>query len=96
MFCLGSWLATLTIAAGMLLLPGGLLSGPASAQALVLPEAVEATRSIEARYRFDHPVTGRGIVETEWSDVVGRVVERRRTPLDLAGAPEIAVPLDAR
>src|SRR5436305_8971744 len=37
--------AALTVAAGMLLLPGGLFSGTASAQSLVLPEAVEATRS---------------------------------------------------
>ena len=57
---------------------------------------MERTGSIDVIYRFDGPVTGRGLIEAEWTDTVGRVVERRRIPLDLAGAAEAVFSLDPK
>jgi len=69
--------------------------GDAAADELVPPDAVERTQPIEVAYRFEHPATGHGFLDIEWSDVDGRLVERRRIPLDLADAAEVAFPLDA-
>jgi hypothetical protein len=83
--------------AAMLVLPAGrVISGIARADDLVLPESVEHDGSIAVTYRFDGPVTGRGRIEAEWTDVVRRVVERRRIPLDLTGATEAVFSLDPR
>jgi hypothetical protein len=70
--------------------------GDAAADELVLPGVVERTRPIEVAYRFEHPATGQGFLDVEWRDVDGRLVERRRIPLDLADAAEVAFPLDTR
>jgi len=67
-----------------------------AADQLVLPQIVTRTQPLEAAYRFDKPATGRGFLDIEWSDVDGRVVEQRRISLDLAGASELALPLDIR
>ena len=75
---------------------GNPVAGPAAADELVLPEVLERNRSIEVVYRFDKPATGHGFLDIEWSDVDGRVVERRRIPIDLAGAAELVFPLDIR
>ncbi len=72
------------------------IAGPALADALVLPKPVERDSQITAAYRFDKPVTGHGFLDIEWTDVAGREVERRHIPLDLAGASQVAFPLDLR
>ena len=71
-------------------------AGDAAADELALPKAVERTQPIEVAYRFEHPATGHGFLDIEWSDVDGRLVERRRIPLDIADAAEVAFPLDTR
>jgi hypothetical protein len=68
----------------------------ASADQLVLPPAVERNQSIEVFYRFETPLTGQGFLDIEWSDVHGRVVERRRIPLDLTDAAVVTFALDTR
>src|SRR5207253_4408162 len=73
-----------------------LVSGAAAADELVLPKSMERNRPAEFAYRFDKGLTGRGSLDIEWSDVVGRLVERRRIPVDLAQAPEVVFPLDLR
>jgi hypothetical protein len=88
--------ATLAGTAVLSLAVGIPLGGAVAADQLVLPEVVTQTRPLEAGYRFDKPATGRGFLDIEWSDVDGRVVERRRIPLDLTGASELALPLDIR
>ena len=81
----------------MLLLAGGnLLGEAASADRLELPQAVERNESVEVFYRFETPITGQGFLNIEWSDVAGRVVERRRIPLELTDATAVAFPLDTR
>jgi hypothetical protein len=71
-------------------------AGDAAADELVLPQAVERTQPIEVAYRFEHPATDHGFLDIGWSDVDGRLVERRRIPLDLADAAKVAFPLDTR
>jgi len=83
-------------AATLFLAFGDLLGGAASADQLVLAQALERDRSAEVAYRFDRPMTGRGFLDVEWSDVVGRMVERRHIPLELADASEVVFPLDIR
>src|SRR5207237_5546140 len=56
----------------------------------------ERNQPADFAYRFDKGLTGRGSLNIEWSDVVGRLVERRRIPVDLAEAPEVVFPLDLR
>ena len=74
----------------------GIGGSAASADELVLPKTVERDAQITAAYRFDKPATGHGFLDVEWTDVDGREVERRRIPLDLAGASQVAFPLDMR
>ena len=73
--------ATLAGTAVLSLAVGIPLGGAVAADQLVLPEVVTQTRPLEAAYRLDKPATGRGFLDIEWSDVDGRVVERRRIPL---------------
>ncbi|MGC2416034.1 MAG: beta-galactosidase [Stellaceae bacterium] len=68
--------------------------GAAAGDELIVPDTARQARSIGAIYRFDHPVTGHGLLEAEWTDVLGRIVERRRIPLDLVNKSEVTVPLD--
>jgi hypothetical protein len=75
---------------------GNLLSGAAAADQLILPDAIDPTQSLEAAYHFEKPATGQGLLGIEWSDADGRIVERRRIPLDLSNATEVVFPLDAR
>ena len=91
-----SRLAGRAIATTLALAAGGFISLSSRAEGLVLPDSVERTGSIDVIYRFDGPVTGHGLIEAEWTDTVGRVVERRRIPLDLAGAAEAVFSLDPK
>jgi hypothetical protein len=73
-----------------------LVGGAAAADELVLPKSMERNQPADFAYRFDKSLTGRGSLDLEWSDVVGRLVERRRIPVDLAEAPEVVFALDLR
>jgi Beta-galactosidase len=73
-----------------------LLAGPAAADQLVVPNAVDRSGTLEGSYRFDRPATGHGSLDLTWTDADGRIVERRRLPLALAAAPEVRFTLDLR
>jgi len=73
-----------------------LVGGAAAADELVSPKSLERNQSADFAYRFETGLTGRGFLDIEWSDVVGRMVERRRIPLSLADAPEVVFSLDIR
>ena len=73
-----------------------LAGGAAAADELVLPKSMERNQPADFAYRFDKGLTGRGSLDIKWTDVVGRVVERRRIPVDLAEAPEVVFALDLR
>jgi len=83
-------------AAALLLIFGDWLGGPAGADQLVVPQAVERNQPIELVYRFEQPATGSGFLDVDWNDVDGRLVERRRIPFELADAPQVGFSLDAR
>src|SRR5437588_9122099 len=72
------------------------VGGAAAADELVLPNSMERNQPADFAYRFDKGLTGRGSLDIEWSDVVGRLVERRRIPVDLPEAPEVVFSLDLR
>ena len=73
------------------------LAAPARADTLVPPAvALQGGAAANAVWRFDAPVTATGSLTLEWTDTLGRVVERRRTALDLRGVREVAIPLDMR
>src|SRR5262249_44415853 len=81
-------------AAALLLLFGDPV-GEAAADEFLLPPAVEQNQSIEIVYGLEHPATGQGFLDVEWSDVDGRVIERRRISVDLTKASQVAFSLDA-
>ncbi|MBV8507296.1 MAG: beta-galactosidase [Alphaproteobacteria bacterium] len=68
----------------------------AAADELVLPKSLERNQPADFAYRFDEHLTGRGFLDIQWSDVVGRIVERRRIPVDLGEVPEVVFSLDLR
>jgi hypothetical protein len=70
------------------------VGGRAAADKLVVPEAAERSQTIIVTYEFEVPATGRGFLDIEWKDAVGRVVIRQHLPLDLANAPKVAFSLD--
>ena len=85
--------ATASALALALLLP----AAPALADTLTGPEmAVQGGPEARATYRLDAPVTATGTLSLEWTDALGRVIERRRVPLNLRQSAEIALPLDMR
>jgi hypothetical protein len=49
---------------------------------------------IDTVYQFDRPVTGRGAVDIEWTDVLGRLVDKREMRIDLSGAKQFRFSLD--
>ncbi len=67
-----------------------------SADELTVPSPVERDSPLTAAYRFDQPVTGHGSLDVEWTDVDGRVVDRRHIPIDLADAAQVTFRLDIR
>jgi Beta-galactosidase len=86
--------AAITIAAFVLAV-GGFIGDAAQADELELPVSFAHDGSVRAVYRFAAPVSGRGVLTVRWTDVDGRLVERRRIPLNLADATEVAFSLDA-
>jgi len=73
-----------------------LVGGAAAADELVFPKSMERNQPADFEYRFDKGLTGHGSLDIEWSDVLGRVVERRRIPVDLAEVREVVFSLDLR
>ena len=65
-----------------------LLGGAAAADELVVPKSLERDQPADFAYRFDKALNGRRYLDIEWSDAVGRVVERRRIPFDLTDGLE--------
>jgi hypothetical protein len=72
------------------------LAGGAAADELVPPSSLERNRPADFVYPLDKALSGRGSLDIEWSDVVGRVVERRRIPLDLTDETAVVFSLDIR
>jgi hypothetical protein len=73
-----------------------LAGGAASADELVSPPTIERFGTAEIVYRFGAPVTGHGFLDVHWSDTAGRVVDRRRIPLDLTDQDEARFSIDTR
>src|SRR5438067_10105359 len=84
------------VKAAALLLALSNLVGSTAADELVLPKSLERNQPADFAYRFDKGLTGRGSLDIQWSDVVGRIVERRRIPVDPADVPEVVFSLDLR
>jgi hypothetical protein len=64
---------------------------------LVLPSlSLERDRPVVAVFRTALQATGKGELALEWTDVLGRVVERRKLPVELTDETEIRFPLDLR
>src|SRR5438132_10333872 len=84
------------VKAAALLLALSNLVGSTAADELVLPKSLERNQPADFAYRFDKGLTGRGSLNIEWTDVVGRLVERRRIAVDLAEGPEAVFALDLR
>ena len=72
------------------------LANGAAADELVTPSALERNRPADFVYRLDNAFRGRGSLDIEWSDVVGRVVERRQIPFHLNDGIEVGFSLDMR
>jgi hypothetical protein len=72
------------------------VGGAAAADELISPKPLERNQPVDFTYRFDAALTGRGSLDLVWSDVVGRMVERRRIPLDLVDVAEVVFSLDLR
>jgi hypothetical protein len=73
-----------------------LVGGASAADELMMPKSMERNQPADFAYRFDRALTGFGSLDIEWSDVLGRVVERRRIPVDLAEVREVVFSLDLR
>jgi hypothetical protein len=58
--------------------------------------SLERDRPVVAVFRTALQATGKGELALEWTDVLGRVVERRKMPVDLTDETEIRFPLDLR
>ena len=69
----------------------------AMAAQIVLPsEALERNGPVHAVYRSGSLATGRGTLAIEWTDVYGRVVDRRSIPVELNDESEIGFDVDLR
>ena len=68
-----------------------------SASEIVLPStALERDRPITATYRTNPQATGKGELAITWTDVLGRIVEDRKVPVELTDETEIRFELDLR
>lgn len=70
---------------------------PVGADEIVVPApGLSRDRAYNFVYRPDRKLTGRGALTVEWTDVLGRVVERRELGLTLTGDAAISFALDLR
>lgn len=73
------------------------LTSLCSAAEIVLPsKALERERPVIATYRTNPPATGKGELVITWRDVLGRIVEERKAPVELTDETEIRFSLDLR
>jgi hypothetical protein len=77
----------------LLLAAAGLCAG---AELRLPSPALERDRPVIAVYRTGAQATGKGELTLEWTDLLGRVVERRKIPVELNDEAEIRFPLDLR
>lgn len=74
-----------------------ILPSAALAADIVLPApALERDAPVTAVYRTNALATGKGILSVRWTDMLGRVVEERKIPVELTDENEIRFPLDLR
>lgn len=76
----------------------GLAAGavqPAEADEIVFPDGrLERGDKIDILYRLDTPATATGTLAIEWTDALGRLVERRDLPLAFDGGTDAVFTLD--
>lgn len=73
------------------------VAGHCGGAELKLPSlSLERDRPVAAVFRTALQATGKGELTLEWTDVLGRVVERRKLPVELTDENEIRFPLDLR
>src|SRR4051794_39800787 len=65
-----------------------------TADTLIVPNSTRGTARIHAFYRFDHPVTGIAKVDVEWTDALGRIVDRRQLQFMLSHAQQFRFALN--
>jgi len=74
-----------------------LIPGRADADAILLPaQGVDAIAVVPVIYRLETPATGKAILEIQWTDALGRIVERRQIIDQLDHSRDIAFTLDTR
>ena len=70
---------------------------PGVAGQIVLPsQALDRDAVVQATYRTTGLASGKGQLAITWTDVLGRVVEERKIPVELTDESEIGFPLDLR
>lgn len=81
----------------LVLLAALLLGGGVAADQLTLSaDNPERDGPVTATYRLDRPTTATGVLHVEWTDDLGRLVERRSLAVALADSAEISFPIDMR
>jgi hypothetical protein len=90
------WEKQTALLAAFVLLFGSIWCKAAAGDELVLPRSLPAGGLVEATWRFDTLLSGRGFLDVEWTDTEGRIVEQRRIALDLVNSKGITFPLDLR
>lgn len=74
---------------------GGLASAPVLADEIVFPaKTLDRGGTVEVVYRLDRPATGRGTLALDWTDALGRLVDRRELPVALDHGADIQFTLD--
>jgi len=64
---------------------------------IVLPApALERNAVVPVVYRTNSEATGKGVLQVQWTDVYGRVVEDRKIPVELTDESEMGFSLDLR
>jgi len=73
------------------------LGGAASADEIVLPHGpLKRGQALPMTYRLDGPGTGQGVLGIEWTDALGRLVDRHTIRFKLAGTADVPFTLDGR
>lgn len=74
-----------------------LIPGPADADAILLPaQGVDGNAVVPVIYRLETPAAGKAILDLEWTDALGRIVERRQIIAQLDHSRDISFTLDTR
>jgi hypothetical protein len=68
-----------------------------SAADVTLPStALERDKPVVAVYRTSPQATGKGTLSVQWTDILGRVVEDRKIPVEMIDETEVRFPIDLR